>query len=102
MESQSRKRAESMASYSSKTKGPGEEGTPGNHPQISSQKVADFECRFPCDSHRKNRAQFGLFGRRILGQYPAAPSSPGPFGLLLIVLNSSKQSGPRVGPLKGL
>ena len=24
-----------------------------------------------------------LFGRRILGQYPAAPSSPGPFVLLL-------------------
>ena len=24
-----------------------------------------------------------LFRRRILGQYPAAPFSPGPFGLLL-------------------
>ena len=32
---------------SSKTKGPGEQGAPRNHPEISSQKVADFKCWFP-------------------------------------------------------
>ena len=31
-------------------------------------------------------AILALFGRRILGQYPAAPSSPGPFVLLLMKL----------------
>ena len=47
----------------------GEKEAPRNHPEISSQKLAEFEC---------------LFRRRILGQYPAAPCSPGPFVLLLI------------------
>ena len=28
--------------FSSKTNGPGEEGTPRNHPEISSQKLADL------------------------------------------------------------
>ena len=38
------------------------------------------------DSYGKNRAPFWpLFGRRILGQHPAAPSSPCPFVLLLIL-----------------
>ena len=32
-----------------------------NHPEISSQKVADFECRFPCGSYGKNRAPFWPF-----------------------------------------
>ena len=40
---------------SSKQKGPGEEGAPRNHPEISSQKVANFECRFPYDSYGKSR-----------------------------------------------
>ena len=72
-----------LRSLSSKTKGPGEEWGPRNHPEVSSQKVADFQCRCPYDSYGKNRALFWpLFGRRILNQYPAAPSSPGRFGLL--------------------
>ena len=45
-------------SFSSKTKGPGEEGAPRNHSEISSQEVADFECRFPHDFYAKNRAPF--------------------------------------------
>ena len=43
---------------SSKTKGPGEKGGPRNHPEISSQKLADFECRFPYDSYGRDRAPF--------------------------------------------
>ena len=154
---------------SSKTKGPGEKGAPRNHPEISSQKLADFECRFPYASlgkrkhtppyssaelffaeknggHRgkisvvdmaflvfigflvsttglesfsfrpekfPKRISFGggrvrflllwlpmegtehhfgpFFWRRILGQYPAAPCSPGPFVLLLIKSEVSKR-----------
>ena len=57
----------------SKTKGPGEKGAPRNHPETSSQ-----------------------IGRRILGQYPAAPSSPGPFVLLLSESDSkSSQEWPK-------
>ena len=47
--------------FSSKTKGPGEQGAPRNHPEISSQKVADCECRFLYDSHGKNRAPLWPF-----------------------------------------
>ena len=36
---------------SSKTKGPGEKRETRNHPEILSQKVADFECRLPYDSY---------------------------------------------------
>ena len=36
---------------SSEIKGQGEEAAPRNHPEISSQKVADFEYRFPYDSY---------------------------------------------------
>ena len=43
---------------SSKQKGP---GAPRNHTEISAQKVADFECRFPYDSYGKDRAPFWLF-----------------------------------------
>ena len=32
---------------------------------------------------KEQSTMLALFGRRILGQYPAAPSSPGPFVLLL-------------------
>ena len=39
-------------------KGPGEEGAARNHPEISSQKLADFECRFPYDSYGRDRAPF--------------------------------------------
>ena len=60
-------------------KGPGEKGVPRSHPEISSQELADFECRFPYDSYGRG----ALFRRSILGQYPAAPCSPGPFVLLL-------------------
>ena len=72
------------STLSSKTKGPGEKVAPRNHPKISSQKLADFECRFPYDSYAKGQStSLALFRKRSLGQYPAAPCSPGPFGLLL-------------------
>ena len=32
-------------------KRPGEKGAPRNHPETSSQKLADFKCRFPYDSY---------------------------------------------------
>ena len=70
---------------SSKAKRLGEKGAPKNHSAISSQKLADFECRFPYDTYGRDRSPFRpLFGRRSLGQYPAAPCSPGPFVLLLM------------------
>ena len=47
--------------FSSETKGPGERGALRNHPEISSQKLADFECRFPYDSHGRDRAPFWPF-----------------------------------------
>ena len=34
-------------------------------------------------SVERTEHHFGSFGRTILGQFPAAPSSPGPFVLLL-------------------
>ena len=46
---------------SSKTKGPGEEGAPTNHPEMSSRKLGDFECRYPYDSYRRDRAPFWPF-----------------------------------------
>ena len=46
---------------SSKTKGLGEKGAPRNHPEISSQKLADFECRFPYDPFGRDRAPFWPF-----------------------------------------
>ena len=64
--------------FSSKPKRPGEKGVPRNHPEISSQKLADFQCRFPYDSYGRQSTILALFGRRTLGQYPAAPCSPGP------------------------
>ena len=44
-----------------------EEGDPRSHPEIWSQKVADFECRFPYDSNGKNRAPFWPFLGEGLG-----------------------------------
>ena len=46
---------------SSKAKGPGEKGAPGDHPETSSQKLANFECRFPYDSYGRDRAPFCPF-----------------------------------------
>ena len=72
---------------SSKTKR-GRERKGRNHPEISSQKVADFECGFPYESYGKNRAPFWplfpFWEKDFGGKCPAAPSSPGPFVLLLI------------------
>ena len=39
---------------------------------------------FPMTPMGRTETVLALFGRRISGQYPAAPSSPGLFGLLLI------------------
>ena len=70
---------------SSKTEGPGEKGAPRDHPEISSQKLADFECRFPMTPMEETEHHFcpPFLGEGCLGQCPAAPCSPGPFVLLL-------------------
>ena len=60
--------------------GPGEKGAPGNHPEISSQKLADFECMEGAEHH------FGPFEEKDFGgNIWRPPCSPGPFVLLLIV-----------------
>ena len=64
--------------------------------------MADFECRFPYDSYgtmEGTEHHFGPFGRRILGQYEAAPCSPGPFGLLLIIAAWSHKPVSQTGAL---
>ena len=45
----------------SKPKGPEEKGAPRNHPEILSQKLAHFECRFPYDSYGRNGAPLWPF-----------------------------------------
>ena len=62
---------------SSETKGPGEKGAPRNHPEISSQKLAGFECRFPPSRllWKGQSTILALFRRRILGQYHASQKS---------------------------
>ena len=52
---------------SSKTKGP------GNHPEISSQKLANFECRFPYDSYGRDRSHFGPFQEKDFGATSGGP-----------------------------
>ena len=48
--------------FSSKPKGPGEKGAPRNRPEISSQVLVDFECRFPYDSYmERTENHFGPF-----------------------------------------
>ena len=55
-------------------------------PEISSQKTGRFRVRICYGSYGKDRAPFWPFFRRMtLGQYPAAPCSPGPFVLLQTV-----------------
>ena len=58
---------------SSKTKGPGEKGAPGIIPKFRLRNWPILSGTI-----------LAIFGSRILGQNPAAPSSPGPFGLLVI------------------
>ena len=70
-----------------------EKGAPRNHPEISSQKLApilsaDFPSRLLC---KGQSTVLALFRRRILGQYSAAPCSPGPFVLLLIRWTVSRE-----------
>ena len=73
---------------SSKTKGPGEEGAPRrNHQKFRLRNWPISSAAFPMTPLERSEHQcctiLALFGRRILGLYPAAPGSPGPFGLLL-------------------
>ena len=58
---------------SSKPKGPGEKRASRNHPEISSQKVADFECRFPHDSYGRDRHHLGLFYEKDFGAISGGP-----------------------------
>ena len=65
---------------SSKTKGPGEKGAPRNHPEISAQKLADFECRFPYGSYGRDRAPFWpLLGEGFWGNIRRPLLLPAPF-----------------------
>ena len=58
-----------------KQRGRERKGAPRNHQEISSQKLADFECRFPDDSYGRDRAPFWPFlGEGFWRQYPGAPS----------------------------
>ena len=50
-----------------------EKWAPRNHPEISSQKLADFECRFPYDSYGKNRAPFWPFWDKDFGATSGGP-----------------------------
>ena len=59
---------------SSKTKGPGKEGAPRNHPEISSRKVADIECRFPGKTHmERTEHHFGPFWEKDFGAISGGP-----------------------------
>ena len=51
--------------FNSKPKGRGEKGPPKSSSEISSQKLADFECRFPYDSY--GRAQHHFSGEGFWG-----------------------------------
>ena len=74
---------------SSKPEAPGKEGAPRNHPEISSQKVANFECRFPYDCYGRDTAPFWPFlGAGFWGniQRPLVlPAGPAPFFCLLVI-----------------
>ena len=59
-------------------------GRPRFDPTQISSKTRGRERKGPPEIIKEQSTILALFGRRILGQYPAAPSSPGPFGLLLI------------------
>ena len=79
--------SQSVAPWTFSKKEPGERGAPRDHPEISSQKLVDLECRFLYDSYGRDRAPFWPFlGERILVKDLAAPGSPGPFVLLLLTL----------------
>ena len=68
----------------SNTKGPGEKGAPRNQQEIFVPESGRFRVQISLWLLRKEQSTIlALFGRRILGQYPAAPCSLGPFGLLL-------------------
>ena len=57
---------------------------------------------FPMTPMERTEHHFGPFWEKDFGQYPAAPSSPGPFGLLLICSEaktySQSQKFPRTAP----
>ena len=64
-----------------KQRGRERKGPPRNHPEISSQKVADFECRFPYDSYGKNSAPLSTL---CWGNIQQPLLLPAPLFLLLI------------------
>ena len=72
-------------SISSKPKGPGEKGAPTNHQQkLHLRNWPISSADFSMTPMEGQLLPFLLLRRRILGQYPAAPCSPGHFVLLLI------------------
>ena len=78
--------AERATFVSSKTKGPEEKGAPRNHPEISSQELADFECRLPYDAYGRDSASFWPFlGEGFWGNIWPPLLLPAPLFLLLIL-----------------
>ena len=68
---------------------------PRNHPEISRQKLADFECRFPHTSYGRDRApSWPFLGERFWGNILRPLVLPGPFVLLLIQEHREKSSWP--------
>ena len=68
--------------FSSKTKGPGK-GPPEIIQKFRLRNWQISSADFPMTPMQGTEHTLVLFKRRALGQYPAAPCSPGPFGLLL-------------------
>ena len=79
-----------VLTLSCKTKGPGEEWGPQKSSRNFGSESGRFRVQISLWLLWKEQSTIctilALFGRRILGQYPAAPSSPAPFVLLLILL----------------
>ena len=72
-------------------KGPGEKGAPRNHPEILSQKVADFECRFPYMTPMERADHhFGRFWEKDFGAI-----SGGPFFSRPLLFAAEIQTTPR-------
>ena len=70
-----------FAKISCRTKGPGEEGAPRKHPEISSQNVVDFECRFPYGPvipMERTEHHFGSFWEKDFGAIFGGPPLPAP------------------------
>ena len=82
-----------MVLLSSETKGPGEKGQKSSRNFVS--EISRFRVQISLGLLGKGPSTIlALFRRRILGQNPVAPSSPGPFSLLLKSFRNESHQGP--------